>query len=226
MSLSAQINRRRSERFPVRLDVQCEGYSSRIKAQITDLSRYGAYVDTINPFPPGSLLQLKIEKTTQHQPIVARGQVRHSREGMGMGLEFFDLDDSTVQAIEELYRRKVLVADDDESYRTFLKLLFEKRGYMVRLASDGQEALDMATDEAFDLVVTDGLMPRMHGFELSRFVKSLPNSRRTKVIVMTAIYKSDNYRNEATRKFQADDYLQKPFHVEELMQKVNALLEN
>jgi CheY-like chemotaxis protein len=214
------------ERYPVSLDVECEGYSGRFPARITDLNRFGAYVDTLKPFPPGSNLSLIIPKKEGNKLIKAKAEVRHSRDGMGMGLEFQDLDSATLEAIEALYRRRVLVADDDETYRTFLKLLFEKRGYIVRLAKDGQEAMELATDEAFDLVVTDGLMPRMHGFELSRMVKSLPNNRRTKVIVMTAIYRSDSYRCEATQKFQADDYLKKPFHVEEIMKKVNALLEN
>lgn len=226
MTLTVQMNRRCSERYPVNLEVQCEGSDSRIQAQVTDLNQFGAYVDTVNPFPQGSRVIMRISSKDCEYSVTARGQVRHSRLGVGMGLEFVDLDQGTTRAIEELYRRKVLVADDDETYRTFLQLLLEKRGFLVRLAQDGQEALDLASDESFDLILTDGLMPRIHGFELSRFVKSLPNYRRTKVIVMTAIYKDDSYRSEVTQKFCADGFLNKPFRVEQLMETVNKLLEN
>ena len=73
----------------------------------------------------------------------------------------------------------------------------------------------MAGAVPFDVVLTDALMPKMDGRELSRQLKET-HGNRIKVILMTSLYKSPRYRNEAQHVFKVDEYLVKPLNYDEL----------
>lgn len=111
--------------------------------------------------------------------------------------------------------RKILVADDDPPLRKVLGKILTDAGYEVILAEDGQIAVEKATAHKPDLVITDGLMPRMHGFLACKSIKELQSP--PKVIVLTAIYTKMNYKWEVKEKYGADDMLTKPFEVSELL---------
>jgi CheY-like chemotaxis protein len=114
--------------------------------------------------------------------------------------------------------RKILLADDDSTFRRILGGILSKAGYDVVLAEDGEEALEKATSEKPDLVITDGLMPRLHGFQVCKAVKEL--NAETKVIMLTAIYTSPNYKWEAHNKFRADDIITKPCQIADLLRTI------
>ena len=114
-------------------------------------------------------------------------------------------------------KAKILVVDDEAQIARVLKTTLSARGYSVRTASDGDDALQVMKSWTPDLVITDLRMPNMDGIELCRqlraksgipiIVLSVRNEERTKVEALDA---------------GADDYVTKPFNVNELLARVRA----
>lgn len=109
-------------------------------------------------------------------------------------------------------RRRILVADDDESLRWVTQVQLQRAGYEVLAAENGQAALELLRDTAVDLVITDLKMPGMSGLDLLRQVRL--ESPETNVIVVTA-YGTVETAVEAM-KAGAFDYITKPVNPEEL----------
>jgi two-component system response regulator MprA len=115
---------------------------------------------------------------------------------------------------------KVLVVDDEPAVRDALERALRSSGYGVAVASDGLEGLDRVAGESPDLVVLDILMPRLDGLETCRRLRAAGN--RTPVLMLTA-------RDAVGDRVEgldagADDYLVKPFALEELLARIRALL--
>jgi diguanylate cyclase (GGDEF)-like protein len=117
---------------------------------------------------------------------------------------------------------KVLVADDSESERASARSALAAAGYKVVEAIDGQHALEVFARERPDLVMLDVVMPRLTGLETCRILKAKSQSTYLPVI-MVSTRNSVNARVEGLRS-GADDYLGKPYDVEELRARVEALL--
>lgn len=111
--------------------------------------------------------------------------------------------------------KKILVADDDPPLRKVLGKILTDAGYDVLLAEDGQSAVEKAASERPDLVIADGLMPKMHGFLACKAIKQMESP--PKVILLTAVYTKRNYKWEAREQYGADDLLTKPFELSELL---------
>ena len=114
---------------------------------------------------------------------------------------------------------RVLVVDDEAGLRKVVRDALEQAGHEVETAADGDEALGLTAERAFDLVVTDLAMPRRDGLEL---VRELRRSSAVPILVLTV-------RGEEREKVKlldagADDYMTKPFGVAELMARARALL--
>ncbi|MDQ3132987.1 MAG: sigma-54 dependent transcriptional regulator [Acidobacteriota bacterium] len=106
----------------------------------------------------------------------------------------------------------LLIVDDEQSYRQLLTLVFEGDGHHIRTAANGREALTMLEEEPADVIISDVKMPDMDGIELLRAVREfLPD---TGVVLMTAFASVETARNAF--KLGADDFIQKPFDVDEL----------
>src|SRR5687768_2380564 len=115
----------------------------------------------------------------------------------------------------------LLIVDDEQSYRQLLSLIFEGEGHSIRAASNGAEAVELLNSEPADLVISDVRMPDMDGIEMLRTVRaSLPDMG---VVFMTA-HASVEAAREAF-KLGADDFVTKPFDVEELKLIVRKTLE-
>jgi len=108
-------------------------------------------------------------------------------------------------------RPVVLVVDDDEAIRSLVACFVEQVGYRTISAGDSEEALAICAAESVDIVITDALMPKMDGRELSRRLKSTPDGATRKVILMTSVYKARRFRAEAFDRFGVDEFLGKPF---------------
>ena len=118
---------------------------------------------------------------------------------------------------------KLLIADDEPPIRTLTKAIFSEKGFDVVLAVDGQDAINKIKSETPDLVLTDVLMPHKTGFEVCEFIKNDPQYAEIPVIIISALGDIDNKMtgfNEG-----ADDYITKPFNIEELQARVNVILE-
>src|SRR5260370_40149312 len=103
-------------------------------------------------------------------------------------------------------RRTVLIIDDEESVREVLSRFLTKAGYEVKVAANGQEALQMVHSQAPpDLIVLDLMMPVMSGFEVLSALRVNSEWRRIPVVVLTATM------GYSAGHLQADAVLHKPF---------------
>jgi two-component system, OmpR family, KDP operon response regulator KdpE len=114
---------------------------------------------------------------------------------------------------------KIVVADDEQAILRMLTRNLTRRGYEVITAADGEEALNRIEDSLPDLVILDLMMPRLDGLEVCRQVREWS---QVPIIILSA-------RGEETRKVEAldlgaDDYLTKPFGLDELLARVRAAL--
>jgi len=115
----------------------------------------------------------------------------------------------------------ILIVDDEQSYRQLLTLVFEEQGNTIRTAMNGRQALDLLATEPADIIISDVKMPDMDGIEMLRSVReTLPDLG---VVLMTAFASVETAREAF--KLGADDFIQKPFDVEELKLIVKKTLE-
>ena len=115
---------------------------------------------------------------------------------------------------------RILVVDDDRAVRESLRRSLQFNGYQVELASDGQQALDAVTAQRPDAMVLDVMMPRLDGLEVCRRLRGTGDD--LPVLVLTA--RDAVSDRVAGLDAGADDYLPKPFALEELLARLRALL--
>jgi two-component system response regulator PilR (NtrC family) len=115
----------------------------------------------------------------------------------------------------------ILIVDDEQSYRQLLTLVFEEQGNKIRTAMNGRQALDALAAETADVIISDVKMPDMDGIEMLRAVRATQPDLG--VILMTAFASVETAREAF--KLGADDFIQKPFDVEELKLIVRKTLE-
>jgi len=117
-------------------------------------------------------------------------------------------------------RMRILVVDDDRAVRESLRRSLEFDGYTVELAQDGQQAMDVVVRQRPDAMVLDMTMPRVDGLEVCRWLRSAGDD--LPVLVLTA--RDAVSDRVAGLDAGADDYLPKPFLLEELLARLRALL--
>jgi chemosensory pili system protein ChpA (sensor histidine kinase/response regulator) len=126
-------------------------------------------------------------------------------------------------AIDAVPTEKVVVlADDSISVRKFVGRMLEKAGYRVRLAADGLEALEIATQTLCDLVVTDLEMPRTNGYELIAHLQQNPETRKIPVMVVTS-RAGAKHRDRAMHE-GASAFLVKPVQEDQFLAAVAGLI--
>lgn len=118
--------------------------------------------------------------------------------------------------------KHVLVCDDDDLLLELLRFRLSAKGYEVRTARNGKEAIDSASTESPDAIVLDAMMPVIDGYEVLRQIREAPHMRHLPVIMLTA-RKGERDIVEALR-LGASDYLAKPFIPEELTARLTRLL--
>ena len=117
---------------------------------------------------------------------------------------------------------KILVADDDDSFRSALAGILKNDGYSVIEASDGLEAVDVFEREAPDIVLLDGVMPQLDGFEAcARIRAKVPDILELPILIITIM--SDIESIEKAQVAGASDYLTKPLSWPLLMYRINVL---
>jgi cyclic di-GMP phosphodiesterase len=116
----------------------------------------------------------------------------------------------------------VLVVDDLEANGRLMERLLSRDGYRLRIAHDGQAALDAIAEDHPDVVLMDVLMPRLDGFEACRRIKDNPATRLIPVVLVTAL--ADTNSRIKGLEVGADDFISKPFSEPELRARVRSLL--
>ncbi|MCD5323039.1 MULTISPECIES: response regulator [Pontibacillus] len=114
---------------------------------------------------------------------------------------------------------KILVVDDEERIRRLIRMYLEREEYEVVEAEDGEEALEMADKDDFDLILLDLMMPGKDGIEVCQEIRE---KKATPIIMLTAKGEESN----RVQGFEAgtDDYIVKPFSPREVVLRVKALL--
>ena len=115
---------------------------------------------------------------------------------------------------------RVLVVDDEEPVRKFVERVLREAGYVTAMAADGTEAVEMAHNQpAFDILVTDLMMPQMTGDELARRLRQ--QEPTLKVLYLTGF--SDRLFKEKATLWEDEAFLEKPCSVKGLLQAVALL---
>src|SRR5687768_1003626 len=115
---------------------------------------------------------------------------------------------------------RILLVDDEQPIQTLLSFPLQRDGYEVVQASDGNEALARFSEQAFDLVVLDLMLPRMDGLEVCKRLRAKGST--VPIIMLTA--KSEEIDKVLGLELGADDYITKPFSMREFRSRVKAAL--
>lgn len=104
----------------------------------------------------------------------------------------------------------VLIAEDSDKMRELLVTQLRSLGIEASTAKTGLEALAQTARLRPDLILLDGLLPEMHGFEVARAIRKLDRDYHPRIALITGVYKGTQYQNDARLKYGIDDYLLKP----------------
>lgn len=116
----------------------------------------------------------------------------------------------------------ILIVEDEEAIRKLLKLCLSEAGYAVRMAKDGEEAMEAVRCHLPDLVILDWMLPEIDGMDVLQSLRKNASSRDIPVIMLTA--RAGERDRVQGLDYGADDYISKPFSPKELVARVRALL--
>ena len=116
--------------------------------------------------------------------------------------------------------KRILIIDDDDEIRELLEFDVSHSGYFVDTAKDGLEGLNKALNNSYDLILLDVMMPKMNGFDVCK------NIRQAKLAIPILMLTAKGTIDDKTEGFDcgADDYLVKPFDVQEVLLRIRVLL--
>lgn len=116
-------------------------------------------------------------------------------------------------------RIRILIADDDEQLRQLLQVTLQRAGHHVILAKDGEQALELFSQQKVDLIILDGMMSKMDGFAVCAELRKRSD---TPIVMLTALNRPDDVVNGFA--LGADDYITKPFAFRELEVRLQAIM--
>ena len=115
--------------------------------------------------------------------------------------------------------KKVLVVDDEKLIVKGIRFSLEQDGMVVDCAYDGEEALKMATDHEYDMILLDVMLPKMDGFEVCQRIREFSNMP---IVMLTA--KGDDMDKILGLEYGADDYITKPFNILEVKARIKDIM--
>ena len=115
--------------------------------------------------------------------------------------------------------KRVLVVDDEKLIVKGIRFSLEQDGMEVDCAYDGEEALKMATENAYDMILLDIMLPKMDGFEVCQHIREFSNMP---IVMLTA--KGDDMDKILGLEYGADDYITKPFNILEVKARIKAIM--
>jgi DNA-binding response OmpR family regulator len=119
--------------------------------------------------------------------------------------------------------KKILVIEDEDNLGRSIKTFLEQYNFKVTCISDGITGLESIRAMTPDLIITDLLLPRLHGFDICRTVKDDIHLKDIPLIIMTAVYKNAIHKLEA-RKLGVEDFIEKPVNFSDLLEKIEHYL--
>ncbi|MCC6157959.1 MAG: response regulator [Deltaproteobacteria bacterium] len=117
----------------------------------------------------------------------------------------------------------MLVIDDDQIIRKMMQAFFTAKGFNVTVAKDGREGIEKFKVGTYDVVVTDLMMPDVHGYQVIDFIKGSKKGKTTPVVLLTAD-RNEPELDQYDRSGFEDDYLAKPFDMPILEGKVKSVI--
>lgn len=118
---------------------------------------------------------------------------------------------------------KIMVVDDDKEFTTLYKEFLTMVGFETVCENQSSKAMDLANSVKPDLFILDLMMPEPDGFKLCRMLRTNMNFVRTPIIIVTALNDEDS--KVVALGAGANDYLTKPFHIDQLKLRIDLLLE-
>lgn len=119
-------------------------------------------------------------------------------------------------------RTRIIVVDDDARLRELLNRYLSDQGYSVRAVADGNDMNRWLARERYDLMVLDLMMPDMHGFDVCEALRQDPAFAGLKILISSG--KAYEVDKKAAKRLGADEYITKPFTIDQLMSAVNGLV--
>ena len=113
----------------------------------------------------------------------------------------------------------ILIVEDEQNLARFIELELTHENYTVDIENDGKVGLDKALSKPYDLYILDLMLPNINGLEICRQIRQ---EQSTPIIIITA--KGETYDKVAGLDYGADDYIVKPFDIEELLARIRAIL--
>lgn len=113
----------------------------------------------------------------------------------------------------------ILIVEDEQNLARFIGLELKHEDYNVDIEYDGRTGLDKALNKSYDLIILDLMLPNINGLEICRQIRQ---EQSTPIIIITA--KGETYDKVAGLDYGADDYIVKPFDIEELLARIRAIL--
>mgnify|MGYP004470467977 FL=1 len=113
---------------------------------------------------------------------------------------------------------KILIVDDEEAIANLIRMNLVKAGYQCETASDGVEAANLISEQTYDLILLDIMLPGLNGYEVLEYAKTVD----IPVIFLTAM--GDTAQKVKGLKMGAEDYIAKPFEISELLARVETVL--
>lgn len=114
--------------------------------------------------------------------------------------------------------KKILIIEDEKNISSFVKMELEFEGYITQVIEDGKQGLDEAINKDYDLILLDLMLPSLNGIEICRRLKK---EKDTPIIMLSA---KDSVMDKVSGlKMGADDYVSKPFAIEELLARIQVV---
>ena len=228
MEVSAYVCVRRAVELAVRQAYDAREAGARVWRGAAAGAGLPPVLATLFPSPPAPEVEVPIEEGDEALAVevVVGGAGGASGPGATPAPAPADAEvHEVVLRVEAAGRRRVLVVDDEPEIRLLVQRTLEKHGYEVFTAGDGADALRLCDELLPDLVLLDAMLPQVHGFEVCRRLKSAPRTRQVPVIMMTAIYRGWRFAQEARDIFGAEDYVEKPFRLDDFLKRIEAVLQ-
>lgn len=118
--------------------------------------------------------------------------------------------------------KRILLAEDEEVLRMLIVDTLEDEGYVIDEACDGEEALEKITQQDYDLVLLDYMMPGMTGLDVTEKVRQMPEKAGLKILMLTA--KSQKSDQDLARQIGVNYFMAKPFSPIELLDLIDEIL--